>query len=165
MKMSSRLPEPLADCLEDGLTSDDATLIDQDGGRHPVSKPILAVNSKFFLALFSRSPDQQNTFPITIVKRSSSKAEGLALVLSSMARGEVEVMQTAEYLQVAELSQYCQQVRLRRENLVLILFSVAGCSAGGLQRHRLLALRPRSLPGGASQGGLELHCGEPRGGV
>ena len=51
-------------------------------------------------------------------------------MLSSMARGEVEVevkeenvmevMQTAEYLQVAELSQYCQQVRLRRENLVLI---------------------------------------------
>ena len=175
MKMAARLPEALADCLEDGLTSDDATLIDQDGGRHPVSKPILAVNSKFFLALFSRSPDQQNNFPITIVKRSSTTAEGLALVLSSMARGEVEVevkeenvmevMQTAEYLQVAELSQYCQQVRLRRENLVLILFSVAGCSAGGLQRHRLLALRPRSLPGGASQGGLELHCGEPRGGV
>ena len=101
------------------MTLDDAILIDQDGGRHPVSKPILAVNSKFFLALFSKSPDQQDTFPITIVKRSSSTAEGLALVLSSMVREEVEVneenvmevMQTAEYLQVESLSQYCQQVR------------------------------------------------------
>ena len=74
------------------MTSDDAILIDQDGGRHPVSKPILAVNSKFFLALFNRSLDhQQNNFPITIVKRSSSTAEGLALVLSSMVREEVEV--------------------------------------------------------------------------
>ena len=53
--MAARLPEALADCLEEGLTLDDATLIDQDGGRHPVSKPILAVNSKFFLALFSRT--------------------------------------------------------------------------------------------------------------
>ena len=101
------------------MTLDDAILIDQDGGRHPVSKPILAANSKFFLALFSRSPDQQDTFPITIVKRSSSTAEGLALVLSSMVREEVEVneenvmevMQTAEYLQVESLSQYCQQVK------------------------------------------------------
>ena len=91
VKMAARLPEALADCLEEGLTSDDATLIDQDGGRHPVSKPILAVNSKFFLALFSRGPDQQNNFPITIVKRSSSTAEGLALVLSSMVREEVDV--------------------------------------------------------------------------
>ena len=106
------------------MTLDDAILIDQDGGRHPVSKPILAVNSKFFLALFSRSPDQQDTFPITIVKRSSSTAEGLALVLSSMVREEVEVneenvmevMQTAEYLQVESLSQYCQQVRSYGEN-------------------------------------------------
>ena len=54
-------------------------------------KPILAVNSKFFLALFSRSPDQQNNFPITIVERRSSTAEGLALVLSSMVREEVDV--------------------------------------------------------------------------
>ena len=123
--MAARLPEALADCLEEGLTLDDATLIDQDGGRHPVSKPILAVNSKFFLALFSRGPDQQNNFPITIVKRSSSTAEGLALVLSSMVREEVEVeeenvmevMQTAEYLQVEALSQYCQQVRSKKENL------------------------------------------------
>ena len=119
VKMAARLPEPLSDCLEDGLTSDDAILIDQDGGRHPVSKPILAVNSKFFFALFSRCPDQQNNFPITIIKRSSSTAEGLALVLSSMVREEVEVkeenvmevMQTAEYLQVEALSQHCQQVR------------------------------------------------------
>ena len=118
-EMEGRLPGSLSDFLEDGLTLDDAILIDQDGGRHPVSKPILAVNSKFFLALFSRSPDQQDTFPITIVKRSSSTAEGLALVLSSMVREEVEVneenvmevMQTAEYLQVESLSQYCQQVR------------------------------------------------------
>ena len=102
------------------MTSDDATLIDQDGGRHPVSKPILAVNSKFFLALFSRSPDQQNTFPITIVKRSSTTAEGLALVLSWMVRGEVEVteenvlevLQTAEYLHVEPVSNFCQQVIL-----------------------------------------------------
>ena len=121
VKMAARLPEALADCLEEGLTSDDATLIDQDGGRHPVSKPILAANSKFFLALFSRSSDQQDIFPITIVKRTTSTAEGLALVLSSMVRKEVEVeeeeenvmevMQTAEYLQVEALSQYCQQVR------------------------------------------------------
>ena len=122
VKMAARLPEPLSDCLEDGLTSDDAILIDQDGGCHPVSKPILAVNSKFFFALFSRCPDQQNNFPITIVKRSSSTAEGLALVLSSMVREEVEVkeenvmevMQTAEYLQVEALSQHCQQVRRSR---------------------------------------------------
>ena len=118
MKMAARLPEALADCLEEGLTSDDATLIDQDGGRHPVSKPILAANSKFFLALFSRSSDQQDIFPITIVKRTTSTAEGLALVLSSMVRGDLEVveenvlevMQTAEYLQLENLSQYCQQV-------------------------------------------------------
>ena len=116
--MAARLPEALADCLEDGLTSDDATLIDQDGGRHPVSKPILAVNSKFFFALFSRCPDQQNNFPITIIKRSSSTAEGLALVLSSMVREEVEVteenvvevLQTAEYLHVEPVSNFCQQV-------------------------------------------------------
>ena len=101
------------------MSLEDAILVDQDGGRHPVSKPILAVNSKFFLALFTRSPDdQQDHFPITIVKRSSSTAEGLALVLSSMVREEVEVkeenvlevIQTAEYLQVEALSQYCQQV-------------------------------------------------------
>lgn len=118
--MEARLPEPLSDCLEEGLSLEDAILVDQDGGRHPVSKPIQAVNSKFFLALFTRSPDDQqnNHFPITIVKRSSSTAEGLALVLSSMVREEVEVkeenvlevIQTAEYLQVDALSQYCQQV-------------------------------------------------------
>ena len=118
VKMETRLPELLADCLEDDLTKDDAILVDQDGGRHPVSKPILAANSKFFLALFSRSSDQQDIFPITIVKRTTSTAEGLALVLSSMVRGDLEVveenvlevMQTAEYLQLENLSQYCQQV-------------------------------------------------------
>ena len=107
------------------MTSDDAILIDQDGGRHPVSKPILAISSKFFFALFSRCPDQQKNFPITIIKRSASTAEGMALVLSSMVREEIEVkeenvmevMQTAEYLQVEALSQYCQQVRSKRENL------------------------------------------------
>ena len=88
--MEQHLPEPLAVCLEDGLAHDDATLVDQDGGRHPVSKLILAVNSKFFLALFSRSHEDEN-YPITIMKRSSSTAEGLALVLSWMVRGEVEV--------------------------------------------------------------------------
>ena len=118
--MESRLPEALSDCLEDGLDGlEDAILVDQDGGRHPVSKPILAVNSEFFLALFSNSREDQ-LFPITIVKRSSSTAEGLALVLSSMVREEVElkeenvmeVIQTAEYLQVDALNQYCQQVGL-----------------------------------------------------
>ena len=36
-------------------------------------------------------PVQQNNFPITIVERRSSTAEGLALVLSSMVREEVDV--------------------------------------------------------------------------
>ena len=115
--MAAHLPEPLSDCLEDGLTLEDAILVAQDGGPHPVSKPILAVKSKFFHEMFSLNPDQ-NHFNITIVKRSSSTAEGLALVLSSMVREEVEVkeenvlevIQTAEYLQVEALSQYCQQV-------------------------------------------------------
>ena len=101
---------------------DDAIII--DGYYHLVLPQVPAANSKFFLALFSRSPDQQTNFPITIVKRSSSTAEGLALVLSSMVREEVEVkeenvmevLQTAEYLQVEDLSQYCQQVK-SRENL------------------------------------------------
>ena len=93
--------------------------MDQDGGRHPVSKLILAVNSNFFLALFSRSHEDEN-YPITITKRSSSTAEGLALVLSWMVRGEVEVteenvlevLQTAEYLRVEPVSHFCQQVIL-----------------------------------------------------
>ena len=112
--MEQHLPEPLAVCLEDGLAHDDATLVDQDGGRHPVSKLILAVNSKFFLALFSRSHEDES-YPITIMKRSSSTAEGLALVLSWMMRGEVEVtevLQTAEYLHVKPVSHFCQQVIL-----------------------------------------------------
>ena len=67
-------------------------LIEQDSGRHPVFKSILAANSKFLLGLFSRSPDQQNKLPITIAKRCSSMAEELALVLSTMVRKkEVEV--------------------------------------------------------------------------
>ena len=119
LSTEQHLPEPLAVCLEDGLAHDDATLVDQDGGRHPVSKPILAVNSKFFLALFSRSHEDEN-YPITIMKRSSSTAEGLALVLSWMVRGEVEVteenvlevLQTAEYLRVEPVSHFCQQVIL-----------------------------------------------------
>ena len=74
------------------MTSDDAILIDQNGGRHLVSNSILAANSKFFLGLYSRSPDQQNKLPITIAKRCSSMAEELALVLSTMVRKkEVEV--------------------------------------------------------------------------
>ena len=114
--MEQHLPEPLAVCLEDGLAHDDATLVDQDGGRHPVSKLILAVNSNFFLALFSRSHEDEN-YPITIMKRSSSTAKGLALVLSWMMRGEVEenvleVLQTAEYLHVEPVSHFCQQVIL-----------------------------------------------------
>ena len=32
VNMDPHLPEPLSDCLEDGLTSNDAILIDQDGG-------------------------------------------------------------------------------------------------------------------------------------
>ena len=119
LSMEQHLPEPLAVCLEDGLAHDDATLVDQDGGRHPVSKLILAVNSKFFLALFSRSHEDEN-YPITIMKRSSSTAEGLASVLSWMVRGEVEVteenvlevLQTAEYLHVEPVSHFCQQVIL-----------------------------------------------------
>ena len=134
--MEHYLPEPLAVCLEDGLAHDDATLVDQDGGRHPVSKLILAVNSKFFLALFSRSHEDEN-YPITIMKRSSSTAEGLALVLSWMVRGEVEVteenvlevLQTAEYLHVEPVSHFCQQVIL---SLCTYLFLTSPTSSGWL---------------------------------
>ena len=48
---------------------------------------------------------------------------------------------------------------------ILIILSVASCSGEGLQRHQFLALDPRFLPGGASEGGFYTHCGKPRGGV
>ena len=44
VNIDPHLPEPLSDCLEDGLTSNDAILIDQDGGHHPVFGQIFAVS-------------------------------------------------------------------------------------------------------------------------
>ena len=100
----------------------DAVLIDQDGGRHPVSKPILATKSKFFLALFSSCcPDQQqNIFPITIplpvncntVSKNLSSA--LAWVTGKLKLKEenaVDILIVADYLQLLELRGHCQQVR------------------------------------------------------
>ena len=118
--MASRLPTHLTNCLEGGLEGFDAVLVDQDGGRHPVSKPILASNSKFFLALFSSTPDQQQSiFPITIPavncnNVSKSLSSALAWVTGKMKLKEdnvVDIVIVADYLQLLELRGHCQQVR------------------------------------------------------
>ena len=116
--MAARLPKHLTSCLEGGFKSDDAVLIDQDGGRPPVSKPILATNSKFFLALFSSCPDQQTIFPITIPTCNTvSKSLSSALAWSTGSKMKlkedtaVDILIVADYLQLLELSGHCQQVR------------------------------------------------------
>ena len=118
--MAARLPKHLTNCLEGGLEGFDAVLIDQDGGRHPVSKPILASNSKFFLALFSSTPDQQQSiFPITIPavncnNVSTCLSSALAWVTGKLKLKEenvVDIVIVADYLQLLELRGHCQQVR------------------------------------------------------
>ena len=97
----------------------DAILIDQDGGRHPVSMPILAAKSKFFLALFSSCCPDQNIFPITIplpvnCNVSKSLSSALSWVTGKLKLKEenaVDILIVADYLQLLELRGHCQQVR------------------------------------------------------
>ena len=130
--MMSLLPSPFFNFLSEHDFYD-AILIDQDGGRHHVSKVVLAVHSNFFLALFNHSPEDKTEFNLSIVKRTSSSAAGLGQVLRWMEHGELElreenildVLQTAEYLHINRLSHICQQVGVQ---MMMMMMMVTICS-------------------------------------
>ena len=110
--MSCLLPSPVLDLLfERGNFFHDIYLIDQDVGRHPANKALLATHSPFFLALFASYTDDVTEFHLKVVKRTSNNAAGLFEVLNWIERGELklnkgnvlDVLQTAIFTDINHL--------------------------------------------------------------
>ena len=137
---------------QDKNTFYDATLTDQDGGRHHVSKMILSAHSDFFLKLFTDSHPDQVDFQLQIVKRSSDSAAGLRPLLAWMEAGSLEleadsvvdVLETAEYLQLLPASALCQQwLAARPSSTCATAASSLASSSPTLTARRATAYRPR----------------------
>ena len=93
-------------------------VVDQDGRRHEheVNKALLAHKSEYFLKTFEDNFDEKKTEFVV-----NCDAEGLALAVTWVMTGKVElteeetvfaVLEVANYLLIDDLSIHCQQVMI-----------------------------------------------------
>ena len=119
--MSAVYPSNLNDFLSTPDMNDfyDASIETMDGQKHSVAKVIVAVHSNVLYKMFSYEP-QENNFKLPTVP-----GEVFSNILSWMESGDLflnwrnihEVLQTAEFLDVPDVSSLCQEWMIARMNL------------------------------------------------
>ena len=113
--MSSILPSNLASYLqnEEAHSFFDIKLVDEEGYFHPASKIIMAAHSKVLEKIFYYEVDKTKTnFPLPSVPRL-----GLSKILNWIHSGVLalswddvqDILETAEFLDITEVSSLCQE--------------------------------------------------------
>ena len=120
-----KFPNQLKELLKEGNCPVDTILVvvDQDGGRHElkVNKALLASKSEYFLKKWENKFNQQKT-----ENDDGCDAEGLALAISWIMKGEVElvdeetalnVLEAADFLLIDDLRNHCQKVMIETDRV------------------------------------------------